>query len=67
MEQYGLKDGSILVIGSSCLQSYPCQHDCKINDNSVRYSGDDICKIFIKNDIPIPKYYKCYIKNDYIK
>ena len=62
MSQYRLKDNSEFTISTICLQSYPCQHDCKLNGSSIRVSGIQICKLFIDNNMPVPEHFRDYLK-----
>lgn len=44
-----------------CLQTYPCQHKVTINGiyKGVLF-GDDIKKLYIDNNLEVPKHFKHY-------
>jgi|AntRauTorcE11897_2_1112592.scaffolds.fasta_scaffold117366_2 hypothetical protein len=49
----------------SCMESLPCQHGVKINDNSETWYGDTIYKYCVDNNLKVPEHFLQY-KNYYL-
>lgn len=43
-----------------CLESFPCQHYVKLNDEEQLWNGKKICHYMEEHNLDIPEHFKIY-------
>lgn len=59
--RYVTSEREVIEIG--CLESFPCQHDIRVNGERVSMTTNDVRNWFLKRNLTVPREFNWYFEH----